>query len=115
MEKQELGRAGEDVAAGYLSRLGWRILERNWRCPAGELDIVACEPCSPEVVVFCEVKCRSGSVSAHPWSRSHTPSSASCANCTLHWLRAQSRPCHGSGSTASGCCSLPAARPGSAM
>jgi putative endonuclease len=55
--RQRLGRLGEDVAARYLQRSGWRILDRNVRCPAGELDIVADDGTS---VVFVEVRTRSG-------------------------------------------------------
>jgi putative endonuclease len=54
--KDELGRAGEQVAAEYLERAGLRILDRNWRCAAGEIDIVAAER---RVLVVCEVKTRS--------------------------------------------------------
>ncbi|WP_203566736.1 YraN family protein [Aestuariimicrobium ganziense] len=53
-----LGRWGEDAAAGHCERLGWTVLERNWRCRAGEIDLVAREP--DGTVVFVEVKCRSG-------------------------------------------------------
>jgi putative endonuclease len=56
-DKDELGRRGEQVAAEYLERAGLRILDRNWRCEAGELDIVALER---RVLVICEVKTRSG-------------------------------------------------------
>ena len=38
---RELGLWGEDVAAAFLQARGYEILERNWRCRAGELDIVA--------------------------------------------------------------------------
>ena len=51
-----LGRRGEEVAAQYVIRLGWIILDRNWRCPGGELDLVARD--GGELVV-CEVKTRS--------------------------------------------------------
>lgn len=37
----ELGKRGEDAAAAYLSQRGYHVLARNWRCPAGEVDIVA--------------------------------------------------------------------------
>jgi putative endonuclease len=37
----ETGRLGEDAAAAYLTAAGYRILSRNWRCKAGELDIAA--------------------------------------------------------------------------
>ncbi|MDA2812612.1 YraN family protein [Nocardiopsis sp. RSe5-2] len=39
--KAALGRYGEDLAAAHLRRTGLRILARNWRCPDGEIDIVA--------------------------------------------------------------------------
>ncbi|WP_037579602.1 YraN family protein [Phaeacidiphilus oryzae] len=50
-----LGRYGEDVAARYLSQSGMRVLERNWRCRAGELDIIALDG---ETIAVCEVKTR---------------------------------------------------------
>ncbi|MCC9307064.1 YraN family protein [Kitasatospora sp. RB6PN24] len=54
--QQALGRYGEEVAARRLERDGLRILERNWRCAQGELDIVALEG---DTVAVCEVKTRS--------------------------------------------------------
>ena len=53
-----LGRYGEDLAAQHLEATGAVLLDRNWRCREGELDIVALEP--DGTVVFCEVKTRSG-------------------------------------------------------
>lgn len=55
--KDAVGRYGEDVAARHLQEQGLVILERNWRCPAGEIDIVARDG---RVLVVCEVKTRSG-------------------------------------------------------
>jgi putative endonuclease len=55
--KDVLGRDGEQAAVDYLKERGFRILDRNWRCAAGELDIVAVER---HVLVVCEVKTRSG-------------------------------------------------------
>jgi putative endonuclease len=55
--KDVLGREGEQAAVDYLKGCGYRILDRNWRCAAGELDIVAVER---HVLVVCEVKTRSG-------------------------------------------------------
>lgn len=54
---KELGRLGERVAASYLERRGYQILERNWVCREGEADIVAREP-SQGTVVLAEVKSR---------------------------------------------------------
>ena len=53
-------RAGEAAAVQYLVKQGWTIVARNWRCSLGELDIVARTPGPDPVLVFCEVKCRSG-------------------------------------------------------
>ena len=55
MDKQETGRRGEDAAAAYLERIGMTIVDRNWRCPSGEVDIVFLDG---ETVVLCEVKTR---------------------------------------------------------
>lgn len=43
--------------AEYLEQQGLVVLCRNWRCPVGEIDIVATDG---DVVVFCEVKARAG-------------------------------------------------------
>lgn len=55
--KDVLGRNGEQLAAEYLERAGLRILDRNYRCAEGEIDIVAADR---RVLVACEVKTRSG-------------------------------------------------------
>jgi len=41
--KDALGRHGEEVAARHLAAAGLVILDRNWRCAAGEIDIVAAD------------------------------------------------------------------------
>ena len=51
-----LGRYGEDVAVAYLQAQGMVIIDRNWRCEVGEIDIVAREG---STLVICEVKTRS--------------------------------------------------------
>lgn len=63
-----VGRRGEDLAAAHVVGLGWRILDRNWRCRSGELDLVALDPggSGRGTVVFCEVKCRTGTQFGHP-------------------------------------------------
>src|SRR5262245_55519250 len=53
----QLGRRGEDLACERLAALGLRIVARNWRCRAGEIDVVAA---GPDLLVFCEVKTRRG-------------------------------------------------------
>ena len=59
----ELGAHGELIAASYLTDAGLRVLDRNWRCREGELDIVAREG---DALVFCEVKTRRGVGYGHP-------------------------------------------------
>ena len=55
---QQLGARGEDLAAEFLESVGMVVLERNWRCRYGELDLVARDGA---VLVFVEVRARSGS------------------------------------------------------
>lgn len=52
-----LGARGEQAAARFLERRGYEILERNWRCYAGEADIIAKDE---DAIVFIEVKTRKG-------------------------------------------------------
>ncbi len=52
----ELGKRGEDAAVRYLEARGYEILERNWKCCAGEADIIAFDE---DDLVFIEVKTRS--------------------------------------------------------
>jgi putative endonuclease len=56
--RQALGRWGEDLAAAHYRRRDFEILDRNWRCPQGELDLVVR---AGRLVVFCEVKTRRSS------------------------------------------------------
>jgi putative endonuclease len=51
-----LGKYGESVAADFLSRQGYEIVERNWHCRDGEIDLIAREN---DDWVFVEVKTRS--------------------------------------------------------
>lgn len=57
MSNSELGARGEALAALQLVEGGMELIERNWRCKYGELDIVARDG---DVLVFVEVKTRSG-------------------------------------------------------
>lgn len=57
MPPPSLGGHGEHLAVAYLTDAGLRVLDRNWRCREGELDVVARER---DAIVFCEVKTRRG-------------------------------------------------------
>lgn len=62
--KDDLGRAGEDRAAGHLISRGYEIIDRNWRCHQGELDIVAVHE---DALCFIEVKTRTSIRFGHPF------------------------------------------------
>ncbi|MDR6865994.1 putative endonuclease [Microbacterium resistens] len=62
--KDDLGRAGEQRAVRHLTRQGYRILDRNWRCEHGELDIVAVRG---RVLAVVEVKTRRSLAYGHPF------------------------------------------------
>lgn len=63
-EKDELGRRGEDIAATWLEQRGMAVLERNWRCASGEIDIVLRDGAT---TVFAEVKTRTSTAYGHPF------------------------------------------------
>ena len=56
MSKQELGGAGEKLACSALKKKGYRIIEKNYRCRYGEIDIIAVQR---DCLVFVEVRSKS--------------------------------------------------------
>jgi putative endonuclease len=61
--KDELVRKGEALAADFLEEAGMKVVERNWRCSQGEIDLVARDG---DELVFVEVKTRSSLGYGHP-------------------------------------------------
>jgi putative endonuclease len=61
--KDELGSRGERIAERQLVRRGLTVLDRNWRCPQGEIDLVLMDG---DETVFVEVKTRSSVAFGHP-------------------------------------------------
>lgn len=57
LHNRRLGQAGENLAASALVNADYSIIERNWRCKVGEVDIVALSP--EGIIAFVEVKTRS--------------------------------------------------------
>lgn len=53
--KQETGKEGEDIAVEYLKNIGYNVIERNFECRQGEIDIIALDK---DEIVFIEVKTR---------------------------------------------------------
>jgi putative endonuclease len=63
MKKQESGKLGEQIARSELKKKGYRIIETNYRCRQGEIDIVAHQGNS---LVFIEVRTRTGKAFGSP-------------------------------------------------
>lgn len=57
LSRAEIGALGEQLAVDHLRSLRLRVLERNWRCRYGELDVIAADDAA-RIVVFVEVKTR---------------------------------------------------------
>ena len=62
-DSKELGRQGEDIASSCLAKKGYKIVVRNWKMGANEIDIIAE---NKDFIVFVEVKTRSGDYLEHP-------------------------------------------------
>jgi putative endonuclease len=80
---QALGRYGEDLAVRMLADHGMVVLERNWRCEFGEIDIVARDGTT---LVVCEVKTRTSTAYGAP-IQAVTPRKADrLRRLALRWL-----------------------------
>ncbi|GAA0279365.1 YraN family protein [Cryptosporangium japonicum] len=83
--KQAVGAYGERVALRYLEQAGLVVLDRNWRCAAGELDIVAREG---DALVVCEVKTRRGERHGTPAEAVIAAKAARLRRLAMHWIQA---------------------------
>ena len=83
--KDTLGRRGEALAAAYLEGAGYEIVDRNWRCPQGEIDIVARDDAE---LVFVEVKTRSSEAFGHPLEAITVPKLARLRRLAAAWCEA---------------------------
>ena len=84
-EKDVLGREGEQAAVSYLEGCGFRILDRNWRCADGEIDIVAVDK---RTFVVCEVKTRSGTRFGTPLDAVGRDKQRRLRRLAVQWLNA---------------------------
>jgi putative endonuclease len=90
--KRELGERSERAAARYLRRRGMRILEKNYRCRLGEIDIVATEG---GTVVIVEVKSKGGAKYGRPEEMLTIAKRRKLTALAVAWLR--HRGCGGRG------------------
>ena len=86
------GKRGEELAAAYLAEAGYRIVERNYRCLFGEIDIVAEEG---ETLVFIEVKRRRSDAYGEPQLAVGHQKQKKISRIAMHYIqekRLQHRP-----------------------
>jgi putative endonuclease len=83
-EKDALGRRGEHVAADWLQERGYTLVDRNWRCPVGELDLVLRQGTT---MVFVEVKTRSSLAFGHPFEAITPEKAARLRRLAAAWCR----------------------------
>jgi putative endonuclease len=84
--KDAVGVYGERVAARFLVEAGLVVLERNWRCSLGEIDIVARDG---ECLVVCEVKTRSSAGFGHPLEAVSPDKAARLRKLAFAWIEAR--------------------------
>jgi putative endonuclease len=82
-----LGRAGEDRAAVWYRAHGYAVLERNWRCAAGEIDLICARG---RTLVVCEVKARTEATLGHPLEAVTTAKQRRLRSLALAYLDSQS-------------------------
>ncbi|UPO78610.1 YraN family protein [Arthrobacter sp. Helios] len=83
--KDIVGRTGEGLAADHLAAAGYDIVERNWRCPQGEIDLVVRDGATLVVV---EVKTRSSLNFGHPFEAVSSAKLARLYVLAAAWTRA---------------------------
>ena len=81
--RRAIGTEYEILACEYLTRHGYQILCRNFRCRQGEIDIIARDG---EYLVFCEVKYRNGSSGGHPLEAVDVKKQRTIARCAGIYL-----------------------------
>lgn len=86
--RRGLGASGEDLAAEWYEARGYEVLDRNWRCREGELDLVLVGHGS---VVFCEVKTRRGDRFGAPFEAVTIAKQRRVRVLAVRWLREHSQ------------------------
>lgn len=89
VSKISTGRAGEKIAVTYLKKEGYRIYETNYRCPLGEIDIIAHEK---NEIVFIEVKTRRSNQLGYPEQAVGLKKQAKLSQLALWYLQEKKLP-----------------------
>lgn len=88
LSRRARGRWGEDLAARHYARAGYEILDRNWRSPTGELDLVVTRE---GVIVFSEVKARRTEAFGPAAAAVNPDKQRRIRQLAIEWLRAHGR------------------------
>jgi putative endonuclease len=83
VDRRRLGVAGEEAVARHYCDAGYVVLDRNWRCRDGELDLVLS---GGDTVVFCEVKTRRSTVFGAPFEAVTVSKQRRLRTLALRWL-----------------------------
>jgi len=86
--RRRLGASGEDFAAAWYLERGYDLLDRNWRCNDGELDLVLG---ARRLVVFCEVKTRRSAAFGAPFEAVTFTKQRKLRTLAMRWLDAHPR------------------------
>jgi len=90
MAKNPLGKMGEDLAVDYLEKIGYHIVERNYRTSFGEIDIVCSDH---DEMVFVEVKTRRNTNFGWPEEAITRRKKEHIKKAALHYLASVNKPC----------------------
>jgi len=82
--KKELGRRGEEIALRFLKKKGYRIIQTNYVCKLGEMDIIAREK---DTLVFVEVKARTSTQFGPPQLAVNAFKQRQLSKVALHFLK----------------------------
>jgi len=83
-----LGKSGESIAVRHLETLGYRILQRNYRSPFGEIDIVARQG---QTIAFVEVKARRSRRFGNPKAAVTPAKQRKISMTALHYLKSRNQ------------------------
>jgi putative endonuclease len=83
-EKKELGKKGEEIAIRFLRKNRYKIIERNYVCKLGEMDIIASEK---DTLVFIEVKTRTSTAFGPPQLAVNSTKQMQLSKVALYFLK----------------------------
>jgi putative endonuclease len=88
MKRKDLGNKGEQLALNFLKKKGFRVLETNYRCPRGEIDIIARQK---ECLVFVEVRTKTNLAFGSPEESITNAKKRHLESAVNHYLQNQAK------------------------